>query len=52
VKLLARGGNAWHLIEFAIGVGAGIAARSVALVGFGIARTTLLALQEKVPSTR
>ncbi len=34
-KLLAWGGNAWHLIEFAIAVGAGIAAGSVALVGFG-----------------
>jgi divalent metal cation (Fe/Co/Zn/Cd) transporter len=35
-KLLAWGGNAWHLVEFAIAVGAGIAAGSVALVGFGI----------------
>jgi divalent metal cation (Fe/Co/Zn/Cd) transporter len=35
-KFLAWGGNAWHLIEFAIAVGAGIAAGSVALVGFGI----------------
>jgi divalent metal cation (Fe/Co/Zn/Cd) transporter len=35
-RLLAWGGNAWHLIEFAIAVGAGIAAGSVALVGFGI----------------
>jgi divalent metal cation (Fe/Co/Zn/Cd) transporter len=35
-KLLASGGNAWHVIEFAIAVGAGIAAGSVALVGFGI----------------
>jgi divalent metal cation (Fe/Co/Zn/Cd) transporter len=35
-KLLAWGGNAWHVIEFAIAVGAGIAAGSVALVGFGI----------------
>ena len=34
-RLLAWGGNAWHLIEFAIAVGAGIAAGSVALVGFG-----------------
>jgi divalent metal cation (Fe/Co/Zn/Cd) transporter len=34
-KLLAWGGNSWHLIEFAIAVGAGIAAGSVALVGFG-----------------
>lgn len=35
-KLLAWGGNAWHLIEFAIAVGAGVVAGSVALVGFGI----------------
>ena len=35
-KLLAWGGNAWHLVEFAIALGAGIAAGSVALVGFGI----------------
>ena len=30
------GGNAWHLIEFAIALAAGIAAGSVALVAFGI----------------
>jgi divalent metal cation (Fe/Co/Zn/Cd) transporter len=35
-KVLAWGGNAWHLIEFAVAVGAGIGASSVALVGFGI----------------
>jgi divalent metal cation (Fe/Co/Zn/Cd) transporter len=35
-KLLAWVGNAWHVIEFAIAVAAGIAAGSVALVGFGI----------------
>jgi divalent metal cation (Fe/Co/Zn/Cd) transporter len=35
-KLLAWGGNGWHVIEFAIALGAGIAAGSVALVGFGI----------------
>ena len=35
-KLLAWGGNAWHLVEFAIAVAAGIAAGSVALIGFGI----------------
>jgi len=35
-KLLAWGGNAWHLVEFAIALGAGIAASSVALVAFGI----------------
>jgi divalent metal cation (Fe/Co/Zn/Cd) transporter len=34
--LLAWSGNAWHVIEFAIAVGAGIAAGSIALVGFGI----------------
>ncbi len=34
-KLLAWGGNAWHLVEFAIAVGAGVAAGSIALVGFG-----------------
>ena len=35
-RRLAWGGNAWHLIEFAIAVGAGVAASSVALVAFGI----------------
>jgi divalent metal cation (Fe/Co/Zn/Cd) transporter len=35
-KLLAWGGNAWHLVEFAIAVGAGVVAGSVALIGFGI----------------
>jgi divalent metal cation (Fe/Co/Zn/Cd) transporter len=34
-KLLAWGGNAWHLVEFAIAAGAGIAAGSIALIGFG-----------------
>ena len=34
-KQLAWGGNAWHLVEFAIALGAGIAAGSVALIGFG-----------------
>ncbi len=34
-KLLAWGGNAWHLIEFAIAIGAGLAASSIALLGFG-----------------
>lgn len=34
-RLLAWGGNAWHLIEFAIAVAAGIAAGSIALIGFG-----------------
>jgi divalent metal cation (Fe/Co/Zn/Cd) transporter len=32
---LAWGGNAWHVIEFAIAIGAGILAGSVALIGFG-----------------
>jgi divalent metal cation (Fe/Co/Zn/Cd) transporter len=35
-RLLAWGGNAWHVVEFAIAVAAGIAASSVALVAFGI----------------
>jgi divalent metal cation (Fe/Co/Zn/Cd) transporter len=35
-RMLAWGGNAWHVVEFAIAVGAGIAAGSVALIGFGI----------------
>jgi len=34
--LLAWIGNAWHLIEFTIAVAAGLAAGSIALVGFGI----------------
>jgi divalent metal cation (Fe/Co/Zn/Cd) transporter len=34
-RLLAWGGNAWHLIEFGIALGAGIAAGSIALIGFG-----------------
>ena len=35
-RLLAWTGNAWHVLEFAIAVGSGIAAGSVALVGFGV----------------
>ena len=35
-KRLAWGGNAWHMVEFGIALGAGVAAGSVALVGFGI----------------
>ena len=35
-RRLAWGGNLWHLVEFAIAIGAGIAAGSIALVGFGI----------------
>ncbi len=34
-RRLAWGGNVWHLIEFAIALGAGVAAGSVALIGFG-----------------
>ena len=34
-RLLAWGGNAWHLVEFAIAVGAGVAAGSIALIAFG-----------------
>jgi divalent metal cation (Fe/Co/Zn/Cd) transporter len=34
-RQLAWGGNAWHLVEFAIALGAGIAASSIALVAFG-----------------
>jgi divalent metal cation (Fe/Co/Zn/Cd) transporter len=34
-RRLAWGGNAWHLIEFVVALGAGFAASSVALIGFG-----------------
>lgn len=34
-RLLAWGGNAWHLVEFGVAIGAGIAAGSIALVAFG-----------------
>ena len=34
-RLLAWGGIAWHVVEFAIAVIAGIAAGSIALIGFG-----------------
>jgi hypothetical protein len=34
-RLLAWGGNAWHVIEFGIAVATGIAAGSIALIGFG-----------------
>jgi divalent metal cation (Fe/Co/Zn/Cd) transporter len=34
-RLLAHGGNAWHVIEFAIALVAGIAAGSIALIAFG-----------------
>ena len=35
-RLLAWGGNAWHLVELGVALAAGIAAGSVALVGFGL----------------
>lgn len=35
-RLLAWGGNAWHFAEFAIALAAGIAAGSIALIGFGV----------------
>jgi len=35
-RRLAWSGNAWHLIEFAIAIAAGISAGSIALVAFGI----------------
>ena len=35
-KMLAWVGNGWHLIEFSIALAAGIAAGSVALLGFGL----------------
>jgi divalent metal cation (Fe/Co/Zn/Cd) transporter len=35
-RLLAWGGNAWHVAEFAIALTAGIVAGSIALVGFGV----------------
>jgi divalent metal cation (Fe/Co/Zn/Cd) transporter len=35
-RTLAWVGNAWHLIEFAIALAAGIAASSVALIAFGV----------------
>jgi divalent metal cation (Fe/Co/Zn/Cd) transporter len=34
-RLLAWGGLAWHVVEFAIAVAAGVAAGSIALIGFG-----------------
>jgi divalent metal cation (Fe/Co/Zn/Cd) transporter len=34
-RALAWSGNAWHLLEFGVAVGAGVAAGSVALMGFG-----------------
>jgi divalent metal cation (Fe/Co/Zn/Cd) transporter len=34
-RMLAAAGNGWHVIEFAIALGAGLAASSIALIGFG-----------------
>jgi len=34
-RLLAWTGNAWHAVEFGVALGAGVAAGSIALVGFG-----------------
>jgi divalent metal cation (Fe/Co/Zn/Cd) transporter len=34
-RLLAWGGIGWHVVEFGIALGAGIAAGSIALIGFG-----------------
>jgi divalent metal cation (Fe/Co/Zn/Cd) transporter len=34
-RVLAWGGIGWHVVEFAIAIGAGIAAGSIALIGFG-----------------
>ena len=34
-RMLAWGGIAWHVVEFAIAIAAGIAAGSIALIGFG-----------------
>ena len=34
-RLLAWGGIGWHAVEFAVAIGAGIAAGSIALIGFG-----------------
>ena len=34
-RTLAHGGNAWHVVELAIALGAGISAGSIALIGFG-----------------
>jgi divalent metal cation (Fe/Co/Zn/Cd) transporter len=35
-RWLAWGGIGWHFVEFGIAVGAGLAASSIALIGFGI----------------
>jgi hypothetical protein len=35
-RILAWGGNAWHVAEFAIALAAALAAGSIALIGFGV----------------
>jgi divalent metal cation (Fe/Co/Zn/Cd) transporter len=35
-RLLALGGIVWHVAEFAVALAAGIAASSIALIGFGV----------------
>jgi divalent metal cation (Fe/Co/Zn/Cd) transporter len=35
-RMLAWAGNGWHVLEFAVAVAAGVAAGSVALIGFGL----------------
>jgi divalent metal cation (Fe/Co/Zn/Cd) transporter len=35
-RMLAWGGIAWHVVEFAVAIAAGLAASSIALIGFGI----------------
>jgi divalent metal cation (Fe/Co/Zn/Cd) transporter len=35
-RLLAWGGIGWHVLEFAIAIAAGLAASSIALIGFGV----------------
>jgi divalent metal cation (Fe/Co/Zn/Cd) transporter len=35
-RVLAYAGIGWHIVEFAIALGAGLAASSIALVGFGV----------------
>jgi divalent metal cation (Fe/Co/Zn/Cd) transporter len=35
-RWLAWGGIGWHVVEFGIAIGAGLAASSIALIGFGI----------------
>jgi divalent metal cation (Fe/Co/Zn/Cd) transporter len=35
-RQLAWIGNAWHVLEFAVAIAAGIAASSIALIGFGL----------------